>query len=345
MESVKDRNIRKRNPMISIAKAIGIILMVIGHVFDKDSWGVHYIYMFHMPLFFVLSGYFFKTPKSSKELLNFFKKKLLGLYVPYLLWTVLFILLHNFLLKYGVGDNVYSISMMASCLAKSTLTFVTTEKVLVGFWFLKALFSAIIFLALFSIATRKNHVDIYQKIVCLLMMVLLLLIFDFHNLTLLGMFYGAVFLCCGRIYRDFMLEEKVQGWVWFLVLGFSVLFLSRCYSDVSNTEMLYIDKTTFLPFTLSGCLGSALVLMIAKCVGKIDNSKVVDLIRYIGDHSLIILALHYPLIKIFDFYFIKNVGNYTVAQHISGGVIGVFVPIVIYRIYEIVKFNMKEHER
>ena len=319
MESVKSMNIHKRNPMISIAKAIGIILMVMGHVFDKDSWCVHLIYMFHMPLFFVLSGYFFKTPKSPKDSLIFLKKKFLGLYVPYLLWTVLFILLHNFLLIYGIGENEYNFSLAASCLIKSALTFVTTEKVLVGFWFLKALFSAIIFLALYSIATRKIHVEIYQKIVCLLMMVLLLLIFDFHNKTLLGMFYGAVFLCCGRIYRDNMLEEKVQGCAWFLTLGFCLLLLSRCYSDVANTEMLLIDKTTFLPFTLSGCLGSVLVLMIAKHAGETANSKVADLIRYIGDHSLIILALHYPLIKIFDFYFVKNVCNYTTLQHISGG--------------------------
>lgn len=74
MESV-NINVQRRNPMISIAKAIGIILMVIGHVFDKESWGIHFIYMFHMPLFFVLSGYFFKEPRSATELFKLAKKK------------------------------------------------------------------------------------------------------------------------------------------------------------------------------------------------------------------------------------------------------------------------------
>lgn len=121
--------------MISIAKAIGIILMVVGHVYNKESWGVHFIYMFHMPLFFVLSGYFFKAPQNFTELLKFTRKKIIGLYLPYLLWTILFVFLHNFLLKFGIGELAYSWNAAIGCVCRSALTFVTTEKVLVGFWF------------------------------------------------------------------------------------------------------------------------------------------------------------------------------------------------------------------
>ena len=39
MESTIVVKNKKRDPMISIAKAIGIILMVVGHVYDKESWG------------------------------------------------------------------------------------------------------------------------------------------------------------------------------------------------------------------------------------------------------------------------------------------------------------------
>lgn len=319
MEFVTKRKIQKRNAMISIAKAIGIILMVTGHVFDKASWGVHYIYMFHMPLFFVLSGYFFKTPRSLRDLFVLLKKKIIGLYLPYLLWSTSFILLHNFLLKYDIGENAYSLSTMICCLAKSALTFVTTERVLVGFWFLKALFSAIIFLALFSMITRRIiHVNIYKKAVFLLFAVLVLLVLDMSNKTLLGMLYGGFFLCCGNAYRDLGLETKIQGRMWFMALGVWVLLLSRCYYDVSNTEMLTIDKTTFLPFTLSGCLGSIFILMAAKRIGAL-KLKLMEFIKYIGDHSLIILALHYPLIKVFDFYLREDLSEHTTLQHISGG--------------------------
>lgn len=46
---------------ISIAKALGIILMVVGHSGCPEILA-RFIYLFHMPLFFFCSGYFFTPP-------------------------------------------------------------------------------------------------------------------------------------------------------------------------------------------------------------------------------------------------------------------------------------------
>lgn len=59
--------------------------------------------------------------------------------------------------------------------------------------------------------------------------------------------------------------------------------------------------------------------------------------RYIGDHTLIILAMHYPLIKMFDFYFMKNIEGLNSLRLIFGLVLGVLLPILFYKIYETVK--------
>ena len=48
-----------RNENVSLAKGLGIILMVLGHT-GFSYYGNGFIYMFHMPLFFFLSGYFLK---------------------------------------------------------------------------------------------------------------------------------------------------------------------------------------------------------------------------------------------------------------------------------------------
>ena len=57
-----------RNPYFDNAKAILIILVVIGHIiepFIEDIYTLkiiyEFIYTFHMPAFILLSGYFFKT--------------------------------------------------------------------------------------------------------------------------------------------------------------------------------------------------------------------------------------------------------------------------------------------
>lgn len=51
--------IRNRKEWIDISKGIGIILVVIGHVVSEQSIALRFIDLFHMPLFFIISGYLF----------------------------------------------------------------------------------------------------------------------------------------------------------------------------------------------------------------------------------------------------------------------------------------------
>ena len=63
-----------------IAKGIGIVLVVWGHSslpFEFRKW----VYSFHMPLFFILSGYFYKSQKYGFT--DFFLRKLRTLIIPY----------------------------------------------------------------------------------------------------------------------------------------------------------------------------------------------------------------------------------------------------------------------
>ncbi len=122
-----DNNINTNE--ISIAKGIGIILMVVGHSgcppFLRD-----YIYMFHMPLFFIISGYCFKN-KYLSDFKTFANKRIIGLYFPFVKYGVLFVLLHNLFYRIGVFNadygsgiaseffNIKSISMDKSKFGKS----------------------------------------------------------------------------------------------------------------------------------------------------------------------------------------------------------------------------------
>lgn len=72
-----------RNPTFDIMKGIGIIAMIIGHCgLPKTITSI--IFMWHMPLFFIISGYFFKV-NPIKE---FFAKNFRSLMIPYLLTAV-----------------------------------------------------------------------------------------------------------------------------------------------------------------------------------------------------------------------------------------------------------------
>ncbi|MCF0193574.1 MAG: acyltransferase family protein [Bacteroidaceae bacterium] len=52
---------------IDWAKARGIILVVLGHMHSPLS---HWIFVFHMPMFFMISGYLYKHTGTVSEVIN-----------------------------------------------------------------------------------------------------------------------------------------------------------------------------------------------------------------------------------------------------------------------------------
>ena len=81
-----------RNTTISICKALAIICMVIGHA-DSPHYLMNFIYLWHMPLFFITAGYFFSTKYLNDEI-TFIKKRVKSLYIPFVKWSVIVLLLN-----------------------------------------------------------------------------------------------------------------------------------------------------------------------------------------------------------------------------------------------------------
>ena len=79
---------KERDQSLDILQGIGIFLMV----FDHIGWGsvVHtYIQSFHMPLFFIVSGYLWK----NEETVILAKKRFKALMIPYVAFAALFLFL------------------------------------------------------------------------------------------------------------------------------------------------------------------------------------------------------------------------------------------------------------
>lgn len=141
------------NLTIGYIKSFAIILMVLGHAcFDKMP-GVPYFFefvaMFHMPIFFIASGYCFK-PKYLKAPKAYLKSKIKGIYWPYVKWCLLFLLLHNIFFylhlysdQYGYLNNVSSLYTLTEIKTRAFEIIVkmrSAEQLLGGYWFLQALF-------------------------------------------------------------------------------------------------------------------------------------------------------------------------------------------------------------
>ena len=80
-------NNKQLDDSVSFAKGIGIILMVLGHTFFSP-YGHDVIYMFHMPLFFFISGYCFKE-SYLEDFRSYARKRIGKIYVPFVKWGLI----------------------------------------------------------------------------------------------------------------------------------------------------------------------------------------------------------------------------------------------------------------
>ncbi|MFQ9706993.1 MAG: acyltransferase family protein [Limosilactobacillus pontis] len=85
---------RKRIEWIDIARGIAILFVIIGHSLGKytTSYFTNLIFVFHMPIFFVLSGYLYKKKHKQK----FLKSSYFNLIVPYIGTVLIAFLLYTF---------------------------------------------------------------------------------------------------------------------------------------------------------------------------------------------------------------------------------------------------------
>lgn len=152
-----------RDNSVSIAKAFAIVLMVLAHTWFWDI-GEKWINMFHMPLFFFMAGYCFKE-KYLTDFKAFAIKRWVGLYKPYVKWSLIFLALHNvfFFLnfyndEYGTKGNVsqlYALTDFVKRAIKIVISMSGNDQLLGGYWFLKSLFVGS-FISYFSIRYVKN---------------------------------------------------------------------------------------------------------------------------------------------------------------------------------------------
>lgn len=81
---------------IDVFKGFGILLMVIGHIVFNDvvlQMIYSFIYSFHMPLFYLVSGYLLNAEKIERDILPYLKKQGKSLLIPYFSFGLFYVLI------------------------------------------------------------------------------------------------------------------------------------------------------------------------------------------------------------------------------------------------------------
>ena len=123
-----------RQPSFDIMKGIGIIAMIVGHI---TVTGIsRYIYLWHMPLFFLISGYFFR----EKEMKECVKSNAKALLIPYLIAATLLALFTSALALTGHDVNAKNAILGIFVGAESIQDSIFSDYQVGAIWFLLALF-------------------------------------------------------------------------------------------------------------------------------------------------------------------------------------------------------------
>ena len=159
----------KRFNYLDITKAIGIILVIIGHInYTGYNYQIKkYLYAFHMPLFFIIIGIleYYKKEKSSKENIKAkINDKINRIMIPYLLWALIYC--------------AFSFKNLLYILYGSRNTLININSSL---WFLPCYFLVTIFFMLYrKLFLNPNHFsksnDTMKRNVSLLLAMVMILI-------------------------------------------------------------------------------------------------------------------------------------------------------------------------
>ena len=303
--TTQNKHMKTRQNWGDYAKFIGIFLVLLGHIPFSKHGITNWIYSFHMPLFFILSGYFEKTDrKSIKETITHNARTILIPYISFYIIGYIFWLVSNYI----VSDGELTLSAMV---VKPALGFLLGEWYDTPFstsingvlWFLPALFFCKLLFRVAAIASdyKPQRLVLISIFVILLVYAMILLDIQLY-LSLDSALMALPFFVFGYIlkgtnasmiglpkYKLFALSALC------LIIG-TLVFLWNYRSDIADFNY----GKNIVAFYITGIAGSLSVIFFT----AIFNHKRNNILLYIGVNTLTIFALHgliNPIVG--DFYF------------------------------------------
>ncbi|MEH7613992.1 acyltransferase family protein, partial [Gottfriedia acidiceleris] len=311
----------KRETWIDIAKGLGIILVVIGH--SGNEFAHHYFFWFHMPLFFILSGYTFKTLKNKDELLKWIKRRTLQLLVPYFSF--------GFIILFGINlINIITRNFDIKDLIKGILRLAYGGQMLGGefavFWFITCLLITQILFGLLTYFFKSlksqmviiGTIYIFAHFEIKLVTKLAIVVPWNMDVSLFALFYFAIGF---YLKNNFNIKRLFTKEYSILFCTFTFVLVIADYYKLFNyrLDMKYHLYTNILLDLLIPT-----VITIAICAISFWLSKVpkMNFLSYLGVISLPVMYLHFPI----NIEIQKVVGNY---DWLIFSIIGVVIPVLI----------------
>lgn len=289
MESTILKKNLNRITWIDIAKGVTIILVIIGHTVEFNSFVRNFIFSFHMPLFFILSGYTYKVASDWSTFVIHLKKNFKSLIIPSLIICCITILIKW--IGGGTGDGsletLWNISKrMGDSIWWASGGNVRSHEAIVMLWFLFSLFWGKLFIDIIYILFPGKNVG-YIYIFVGLLGILLGIKGKWLPQNLDVTFVAMIFIYMGMLWKRYTVNiNKYKNILFFI----SIIFWISCLNFNIYIEMAIRSYPFYIVSIVEAILGSFAICCL--CEALVSNKKITKVIQFIGMHSLIILLIH-----------------------------------------------------
>lgn len=312
---------------INLAYIIGTMLVVFGHSYPLNIHDVGipefmkiiqiYIYKFHMPLFFFISGLLFNYSNSISRIgySNYIKKKFNKLMVPYFLLSII-----GIVPKYIMGEINIDINSIIATLIYPR------QNIWGHFWFIPIIFAIYcIFGKVIKNKESKRQIYIYLIIsIVFYLMPINIKIFGINDICKYSIYF-LIGIILSRLKYDF----KSINTIYLLIISLSLFFINLNYG-------MYMQK--IVDFFIAINMTIFIIQLSKMLINKYEstfifnelkgNTYTIYLLSWIFQAPVEIILnriLHIP------WYYVM------IAMFITG----IIMPLIILKIYRIVNIKSK----
>lgn len=319
---VSTSGFNNRQKWIDIAKGLGIIAVATGH---SGSGAAYYLYWFHMPLFFIISGYLFKPKEDWPSVFNWSLRRTCQLLLPYISFLAIIVFVEFYLGNRALDYKKIADSFIFNLYPGGRFV----GGFYVTFWFITCLYVTQIVFALIHRTFKPSGV-------CLLIIGIAYLLAHYESaiaetrqimvpwdidVAMLTLTYYAFGFFAKDVLKNLntVITAASTAFTMFLIfigaLGLFSYSINVKYGTCSN-----LISDLIVPITIS----VALFALSQKC----SSFKAAGVLAILGKYSLPIMYLHLPVNIILHNYYNIIYGP------LAFVLIGLAVPTVLGIIFE-----------
>lgn len=285
---------KRRLPFITILYGIATILVILGHshplhgaapkLLREDVRG--FLYVFHMPLFFMISGILSRYTAGNRDVMKWWKRKAKKLLIPYVFLTLL-AWLPKFLLAGYVNDNM-EWSFYNIC----RVLLAPRENIWGHFWFIPTFLILNLLCALFQkgLGILKAERRVFRTYVlkwggvvgalCLTLFPLKITWFGIEDICVFW-FY----MLLGSCVCEYAVEKDKYDFVSLPVMIIAFALAVWLYRFSGSAFSRTLSCLLMLYFTLS----------LSVAITRLSKSRAASFLDYVGRHAFTIFVYSWPM--------------------------------------------------